>query len=205
MKESISNAVIRRLPIYLRLLELKKHHGFEKISSQMIGDELGFKPTQVRKDLSYFGDFGQKGVGYNVVLLVDEIKKILKLDKNIPVCLVGYGRLGQAIADYNLFLQDNMGIKAIFDSNKGKIGKKYKELTIHPTDELVKTAKKMGIKIGVITVPQEHAQEVADKMVKAGIKAILNFAPVSLNVPKDVRVRDLDCIAELRSLAYFIE
>ncbi len=203
-REKISDAVIRRLPVYLRLLSHLKRLGFRTVSSQQLGKELDFNPAQIRKDLAYFGEFGRKGIGYDVDYLIKKIDQILNLDQPVHVVLVGAGKLGQAISHYNVYQKDNMKIIAIFDHTKERIGTNVSGLTIRPIDELQHFITENNIRIGIITVPDYAAQEIADKMVSAGISAILNFAPVVLRTPEHVRVSNADVTAELHSLAYYV-
>lgn len=181
-----------------------KRLGFRTISSQQLGKELDYNPAQIRKDLAYFGEFGRKGIGYDVDYLIKKIDQILNLDQPIHVVLVGAGKLGQAISHYNVYQNENMKIVAIFDHSTERIGTNITGIAIQPLDELQKVIEERNIKIGIITVPDFAAQEVADKMVNAGITAILNFAPVVLRTPEHVRVSNADVTAELHSLAYYV-
>lgn len=174
------------------------------VSSQQLGEALDLNPAQIRKDLACFGEFGRKGIGYEVNYLIEKIKSILKLDQQINVVLIGAGHLGHAISNYNVYLKDNMRITAIFDADAGKIGKKTAGLEIQPLEELPQTVKKMNTRIGIIAVPAEAAQSVADCLMDAGITGILNFAPVNLRVREGVRVHDADVTMELHSLAYYL-
>lgn len=203
-KDKISDAVIRRLPVYRRLLSHLKRLGFKTVSSQQIGKELDFNPAQIRKDLAYFGEFGRKGIGYDVDYLVKKIDQILNLDRIIPVALVGAGKLGQAISQYNVYQKDNMKIVAIFDTNQYRIGTEIGGVKIRPISELKQVIRDQEIRIGILTVPDYAAQQMADEMIDAGITAILNFAPVVLRVPEHVRVSNADVTAELHSLAYYV-
>jgi redox-sensing transcriptional repressor len=200
----ISEAVVKRLPVYLRYLNNLKAMNVRTVSSQQLGEALDLNPAQIRKDLACFGEFGRKGIGYEVNYLVEKIKSILKLDQQINVLLVGAGNLGHAISNYNAYLKDNMKIIAVFDADPNKIGKKIANLTIQPLSELKETVKEKSIRIGIIAVPAEAAQSVADCLVDAGITGILNFAPTNLRMPEDVRVHDADVTMELHSLAYYL-
>lgn len=202
---AISEATIKRLPIYLRYLNRLKISSVEKVSSREIGENLNFNPSQVRKDLSFFGDFGKRGYGYDVVILVRRIEEILNLDHHIPVCLVGAGKLGQALSNYNHYLEEHMKIEAIFDQNPKKIGEMIDDLTIQPDDEIIETIHNKKIKVGIICVPEDNAQHVTNLLVKAGIKAILNFAPIIVKTPEDVKVNYADFTSELHTLAYFLD
>ncbi|GAA0403487.1 MULTISPECIES: redox-sensing transcriptional repressor Rex [Paenibacillus] len=203
--EKISDAVVRRLPVYLRFLNELSHREVLTVSSQELGQKLDLNPAQIRKDLAYFGDFGRKGIGYDVSYLIEKIRQILNLDQQINVALVGAGNLGQALSNYNTYVKDNMRIIAVFDANPDKIGKKIKDITIQPIEELEQTVRDKHIQIGIITVPDVEAQRVADQLVAAGIGAILNFAPTIIKVPSDVRIHAADFTTDLISLAYYLQ
>ncbi|WP_195570891.1 redox-sensing transcriptional repressor Rex [Paenibacillus sp. 1001270B_150601_E10] len=201
----ISEAVVRRLPIYLRhLMELKQREVLT-VSSQDLGQKLDLNPAQIRKDLAYFGDFGRKGIGYDVSYLIEQIRHILKLDQEVHVGLVGAGKLGQALCNYSGYLNDNMKIVAVFDAVPEKVGSSINNLTVKAMDELKPTVENQNIRIGIITVPAPEAQYVADQIVEAGVEAILNFAPVILKVPSHVRVHAADFTTDLFSLAYYLQ
>ncbi|GIP58237.1 redox-sensing transcriptional repressor Rex [Paenibacillus woosongensis] len=202
--EKISDAVVRRLPVYLRFLNELSLREVPTVSSQELGQKLDLNPAQIRKDLAYFGDFGRKGIGYDVSYLIEKIRQILNLDQQINVALVGAGNLGQALSNYNAYLKDNMKIVAVFDAAPSKIGTKINNITVQPIDELVETVQAMNIRIGIITVPDFEAQRVADQLVAAGIGAILNFAPTILKVPSEVRIHAADFTTDLLSLAYYL-
>ncbi|MFP3388028.1 redox-sensing transcriptional repressor Rex [Brevibacillus sp. SIMBA_040] len=202
--EKISEAVVRRLPIYLRYLSYLQQVEVTTVSSQQMGRNLDVNPAQIRKDLATFGDFGKKGIGYDVNYLVEKIRQILKLTDEIRVALVGAGNLGHAISNYNAYLKDNMRIAAIFDSNPKKVGNELAGLSIQPLDELAKTIATKQIKLAIITVPAPAAQSVCDLLTQAGIKGILNFAPTTIRAPKDVRIHYADVTSNLQSLAYYL-
>ncbi|MFW5435731.1 redox-sensing transcriptional repressor Rex [Paenibacillus apiarius] len=200
----ISEAVVRRLPVYLRhLIELKQREVLT-VSSQDLGQKLDLNPAQIRKDLAYFGDFGRKGIGYDVSYLIQQIRHILKLDQIINVGLVGAGKLGHALCNYTVYLKDNMKIVAVFDAMESKIGTEINNLIVQPMSEMIQTVRNQHIRIGIITVPATEAQYVADQFVEAGVEAILNFAPVILKVPSHVRVHTADFTTDLFSLAYYL-
>ncbi|GIP20064.1 MULTISPECIES: redox-sensing transcriptional repressor Rex [Paenibacillus] len=203
--EKISDAVVRRLPVYLRFLNELSLREVATVSSQELGQKLDLNPAQIRKDLAYFGDFGRKGIGYDVSYLIEKIRQILNLDQQINVALVGAGNLGQALSNYNTYLKDNMKIVALFDASEHKIGQKINSLTVQPIEELGETVKRLNIRIGIITVPDIEAQRVADQLISAGIEAILNFAPTILKVPAGVRLHAADFTTDLLSLAYYLE
>jgi redox-sensing transcriptional repressor len=203
--DKISDAVVRRMPIYLRYLNELQNRDVMTVSSQELGQNLDLNPAQIRKDLAYFGDFGRKGIGYDVAYLIEKIRQILNLDQEISVALVGAGNLGHALSNYNMYLKDNMKIVAVFDIADAKIGSQINNLTVQPIAELGGTISDLGIRIGIITVPHWEAQRVADQLVTAGIQAILNFAPVILKVPQGVRVHAADFTTDLLSLAYYLD
>jgi redox-sensing transcriptional repressor len=201
----ISEAVVRRLPIYLRFLNELYMKNVLTVSSQDLGQKLDLNPAQIRKDLAYFGEFGKKGIGYDVSYLIEKIRQILKLDRHIPVALVGAGNLGRALCNYNIYLREEMKIVAVFDASLQKHGETINNLTVQPMEELAETIKRLGVRIGIITVPAAEAQNVANQFVQAGVEAILNFAPVVIKVPNEVRVHHADFTAELQSLAYYLD
>jgi redox-sensing transcriptional repressor len=204
-QEKISEAVVRRLPVYLRFLNELSLAEVQTVSSQELGEKLDLNPAQIRKDLAYFGEFGRKGVGYHVPYLIEKIRHILKLDKSLNVALVGTGNLGRALCNYNMYTKDNMKIVALFDADPAKTGTKINQLTVQPMSALAETVKRLDISIGIITVPAMEAQNVADQFVAAGIRGILNFAPSVLKVPKNVRIHYADFTAELLSLAFYMD
>lgn len=200
----ISEAVVRRLPLYLRYLNNLQKMNVRTVSSQQLGEALDLNPAQIRKDLACFGEFGRKGIGYEVDYLIGKIKSILKLDQPINVVLIGAGHLGHAISNYNAYLKDNMKIVAILDNDPAKIGLRIAGLTIEPLERLQEIVKERDIRVGIITVPADAAQQVCDLLVDAGIHAILNFAPINLRVPDHVRVHHTDFTMELHSLSYYL-
>ncbi|MBO8162961.1 MAG: redox-sensing transcriptional repressor Rex [Brevibacillus sp.] len=200
----ISEAVVRRLPVYLRYLIHLQQMQVKTVSSQQMGKTLDINPAQIRKDLSSFGDFGKKGIGYDVDYLIEKIRQILKLDQEIHVALVGAGHLGHAISNYNAYLRDNMRIVAIFDNDPAKQGKTIAGLVIQPLEELKDTVKQRQIRLAIITVPAAAAQAVADQLIEAGIEGILNFAPVNIRTDADVKIYHADVTSSLQSLAYYL-
>lgn len=203
----ISDAVVRRLPLYLRVLEEAPNQ--ELISSQELGARAGVSPALVRKDLAWFGEFGKQGVGYETAYLRDELRKILNLHKPVPMVLVGVGSLGHALARYNRrrFIQDpnfTLELVALFDKNPELIGREVEGIPIYPITKLNEKTQELGAKLAIIAVPADAAQSVVDALVAAGVKAILNFAPVKLTVPDDVELADADLSLELQRLAYYV-
>jgi len=191
------------LPIYLRGLLLTSEQGQKNISSRSLADFVGVNPCQIRKDFSYFGDFGTRGVGYNVGKLAKEIKRILKLDVIQKTALVGVGNLGSAILAYPDFGIYGFDIAAAFDVNPKKIGRKIKNITIENVSRL-RTLKKREIKLAIMAVPRQAAQETADALVKAGVRGILNFSPCHIAVPKKVKVITIDIAMDLARLPYYM-
>ena len=199
----IPDETVRRLPIYLRGLLFLSEQGQQNVSSRNLADFLGVNPCQIRKDFSYFGDFGTPGVGYKIENLAKQINKILKLDVVHKVALVGVGNLGSVVLAYPGFKIYGFDIAAVFDTNPQKIGRKLKNITIEDVSNL-QTLKKRKINLAIITVPREAAQETADALVKAGIKGILNFSPCYITVPKKVKVITIDIAMDLARLPYYM-
>lgn len=200
----ISEAVVRRLPIYLRYLTNLQELQVKTVSSQQMGKTMDINPAQIRKDLSAFGDFGKKGIGYDVDYLIEKIRHILKLDQVIHVALVGAGNLGQAISNYNVYLKDNMKIVSIFDADPHKIGEDLGGLVIEPIEQMEAIIQEKQIRMAIITTPASAAQEVANKLIEAGIEAILNFAPTTIRTEKEVKIDHNDLTSSLQSLAYYL-
>jgi len=200
-KKNISMAVIRRLPKYQRYLGDLMDKGVERISSKELGENMGFTASQIRQDLNNFGDFGQQGYGYNVKDLYRELCSILGIDKNYKVVIIGAGNIGQALANYTRFNKLNFHMCSIFDVNPKLIGLKIRDIEIKDIDELDGFLKDTHIDIGIISTPTAAAQKVADILVENGIKAILNFAPLDLNVPSNVIVQNVHLSESLLTLS----
>jgi redox-sensing transcriptional repressor len=199
----IPNETIRRLPVYLRGLALMSGQGLSSVSSSKLADFVSVHPWQIRKDFSYFGDFGTRGVGYDIENLSRQIKKILKLDTTRKTALVGVGNLGSAIMAYTGFGTYGFEITAAFDNDSAKIGSKINELTIESVAKL-DTLNSRQIDMAIIAVPEEKAQDVADALVRAGVKGILNFSPRRIIVPKKIKVITIDIATDLARLPYYI-
>ena len=198
----IPDETIRRLPIYLRGLLFTSEQGRKSISSQKLADFVGVKHWQIRKDFSYFGDFGTRGVGYNIEKLSKQIKRILKLDVAQKAALVGVGNLGSAILTHPGFGIYGLDIAAAFDVNPKKVGRKIENIKIENVSKLW-TLKKRKIKHAIIAVPRQVAQETASALVKAGVKGILNFSPCHIAVPKNVKLITIDIAMDLACLPYY--
>ncbi len=202
-RPKIPEAAIKRLPVYLRVLEEVQAAEVPIVSSAELAERTGFSPEQIRKDLAYFGAFGTRGVGYDTALLSRRISKILGLHHGVNACLVGAGHLGYALARYSLSKHKDVRIAAIFDADPSKVGTEIMGVQIRSIADLVRVAKEESIKIGIITVPATEAQSTADQLVAAGIEAILNFAPAKLKVSAQIFVQNIDLTIELQSLAYY--
>jgi len=198
----IPEATIIRLSVYSRYLTEVDRKGIITISSGDIADGVGVSPAQVRKDLAYFGEFGTRGVGYNVKDLHRHILKILGLSVDWNVTLVGLGNLGLALSSYRGFRERGFVITSIFDNDPHKIGTIVHGVEVLPIDRLVEVVSKNRTQIGIISVPAAAAQEIADLLVKAGVQAILNFAPVVLNVPPEIELRNVDLAVNLEVLTF---
>ncbi|HWP40625.1 MAG TPA: redox-sensing transcriptional repressor Rex [Tepidisphaeraceae bacterium] len=200
--ELIPNPAVRRLSLYLRQLEAFKRKDRRTISSKQLGESLGLTDAQVRKDLAYFGQFGHPGIGYRVDDLIAQLRHILGTDKTWNVLLVGAGNLGRALMAYRGFNAKGFNLCAVFDNDPNKIGRKLGSFTIQPLSELEETIRRHGIKLAILAVPAEVAQEVADQLVAAGIRGLLNFAPVSLQLPPHVAVNAVDLAVSLEQLSF---
>ena len=201
---NVPEVVIQRLPLYVRALTQFAGSGDDVISSEQLGQRLQMTPAQIRKDLSYFGRFGKQGRGYSVASLEHRLRSILGLDRAWNTMVIGMGRLGRAVVSYPGFAPEGFNIVAAFDADDSIVGETVSGLDIQSISDLAKTVKEKDIKIGIVTVPIEHAQEVIDTLVDAGIKSILNYAPLSPKVPEGVTVRGIDPVLSLQSMTYYI-
>jgi redox-sensing transcriptional repressor len=201
----IPDIVVGRLPFYLRTLRSLAAEGRDITSSSELGTRLGLTSAQIRKDLSYFGEFGKQGLGYNIPFLVDQLKRILKVDRVWEVVLVGAGDLGRAIAHYHGFHDRGFEIRMVFDSDPAKIGESLADYAVDDMDTMVEKVRSAKIRIAMLAVPATAAQKVADLLVKAGAKAILNYAPTTLVVPKGVTVQNIDPAAHMQHMTYYLE
>jgi redox-sensing transcriptional repressor len=198
----IPEATISRLSHYSRFLERLEKRGIITVSSGEIAKGVGVSPAQVRKDLAYFGEFGTRGVGYNVKDLIHYIMKILGLTQNWPVILVGAGNLGTALCTYRGFTDRGFNIVGVFDNDLTKIGKRIVELEVYPLERMAEVVAEHNVKIGIIAVPISAVPDIAKVMVDAGIHAILTFGPVVLDVPERVIVRNVDLTVKLEILTF---
>lgn len=202
--DKIPDIIIGRLPIYLRALQRMADKGITNTSSQELGEIIGISAAQIRKDISQFGEFGKQGTGYSIPFLIDRLQDILKVNRIWDVIIVGMGDMGHAIARYNGFGNRGFHVAMLFDNDSGKVGTKVNELTIKSVEDVADFVKQNKIKVAVLTVPASVAQEVANQLVKAGIKAILNYAPIHLSVPSDVKVQHIDPATHLQRMTYYL-
>ena len=200
---SISKSVVKRLPVYLRILDNLIRRDVEIISSKELSNESGFTAEQIRKDLVYFGAFGTRCTGYNTAYLREQILKIIGLDKKTNIIVIGAGHLGTALTRYNASKNPYVNVVAVFDKDLALIGKEIDAIPILSFEDASRVIKKHQIKVAIITVPADTTQAVVDEIVGYGIKAILNFAPVKLHVPSEVHVFNADLTMELQSLIYY--
>ncbi len=202
MDRKIPEETIIRLSYYLRALFYFTEENKKVVSSRQLADFLKISPHQLRKDLSYFGQFGKKGVGYSCPKLIDNIKEILGLEREWSACVVGFGNLGRALSFYKGFRDQGICIKAAFDVDKNKQNKTIKDITVYPLEKIKSIIKKQNITIAIITVPKESAKQIAKILYESGIRAILNFAPIKLDVPEEVILKDVDFTCQLTYLTY---
>ena len=205
MPLDIPEVVIDRLPVYARALRNLAREGRVVVSSQELGDQLGVTPAQIRKDLSYFGRFGKQGRGYNVRRLNEELRQILGLDRQWKLVLVGVGNLGRAILSYGGFAPEGFRVIAAFDANATTIGRKVGDVLVQDVKELPQFLGRDSIDIGIVAVPASTAQEVISILVKGGVRAILNYAPVAVQAPPSVHVRDIDPVLQLQAMTFYLK
>lgn len=204
--EKISELTTNRLSVYLRCLNALSAAGIKSVSSQSLAEQFNLNSAQIRKDLGYFGEFGVRGVGYKVEDLRQHLTKILGLDRPHRVGIVGAGRLGAALANYKGFSRSNFTVTALFDNDEKKIGRRVGEdkITTHDVRKMPRIVVDEAIDVMMIAVPARAAQKVLNQVMAAGIKAVLNFAPVSLNTRLDVKVKTVDLTTSLESLSYYL-
>jgi redox-sensing transcriptional repressor len=203
--EHISEATINRLSLYSRLLAALEQEGVAVVSSKELSDRADFTATQIRRDLACFGQFGKRGIGYEVAALKQDISKILGVHVRRKAALVGVGNLGSALLGYRVLREHNFEIVAAFDSQPEKWNKVINSVVVQDIDKLPQTIQSEQIEIGIIAVPLDAAQSALDLLVSAGIKAILNFAPARLTVPRSIKLRNVDLSIELEGLSYFLQ
>jgi len=199
----VPDATVSRLPLYLRVLVELAGEGETTVSSDELAEAAGVTSAKVRKDLSALGSYGTRGIGYDVAHLIDEIRTTLGLTQHWSILIAGVGNLGQALARYKGFAERGFRVAALLDIDPEKVGTRVADLTVQHLDELRAIVRAEGVAIGVIATPAPAAQEVADRMVAAGIRSILNFAPAMLTVPEAVTIRKVDLAIELQILSYY--
>jgi len=204
-KTEIPDIIVSRLPVYLRALRRMQSQNQQTTSSQELGEQVGISAAQIRKDLSQFGEFGKQGTGYNIVFLVSKLREILQVERVWDVVLVGMGDMGHALARYQGFSDRGFRVAMVFDNDPAKVGEQVGNFVIRDTNEMRKAIQESGIKVAMVCVPAAVAQTVTTQLVEAGVKAILNYAPISLNVPDGVRVQYLDPSIGLQRMTYYLE
>lgn len=200
----IPDIVVGRLPIYLRALSRLALEGVKITSSHELGERLGISSAQIRKDLSHFGEFGKQGTGYQIDFLIEQLRRILKVDREWEVALVGVGDLGRALAHYNGFRDRGFHISLVFDNDPAKIGAKLNGFQIYDSAKVSEMIQHHGIRLAMVAVPAEAAQPVTDELVKAGVTGILNYAPINLSVPEGVHVQYIDPVVHLQRMTFYV-
>jgi redox-sensing transcriptional repressor len=203
--KEIPDIIVSRLPIYIRALQRMLDNGIQSTSSQELGEKVGISAAQIRKDLSQFGEFGKQGTGYHIPFLVDKLKHILHVDRQWDVAVVGIGDIGHAIARYQGLNIRGFNVVLLFDQDPAKIGEKVGDLVIRDVKDMVSAIRTEEVKMAMLTVPATAAQQVADKLVEAGVKAILNYAPVSISLPSHVHLQYIDPVIGLQRMSYYLD
>lgn len=203
-KPNVPDVVIQRLPVYLQSLVHMADRGQTVVSSAELGEWAGVSSAQIRKDLSYFGEFGKQGLGYEVGFLIAQLRRILKSDRQWRVCIVGAGALGHALVNYRAFETWGFQLVAVFDNDPIKIGSPIGHLAVLPMGALPHAASDCNIEIAILAIPAQFAQEVAQQLVGCGVRSILNYAPITLVLPPDVHVATIDPVASLQSMTYYL-
>ena len=203
--KQIPDIIVGRLPQYLRSLQRMAREGEKITSSQELGERLGLSAAQIRKDLSQFGEFGKQGTGYFIPYLIEQLQKILHVDHEWDAVVVGAGDIGRALAYYKGFANRGFKVKMVFDHDPAKIGTQIGDFIIQDYTHMVEMIQQNDVKIAMIAVPSGSAQEVADRLVEAGVKAILSYAPISINLPEGVRVQYIDPSIHLQRMTFYLE
>jgi len=203
-EEAVPDIVISRLPWYLQTLNQMAKEGLHTVSSKMLAERLGTTAAQIRKDLSFFGGFGKQGTGYSIYYLIEQLQKILNLDRVWQVAVVGAGDLGRALTHYQGFARRGIEIVMLFDIDPKVVGTQVGSVIVRHVDAMENEIRERGIKIGILTVPGAAAQNTADRLVNAGIEAILNYAPVTLMLPETVHVQHIDPVLHMQRMMYYL-
>ena len=201
----IPDIIVSRLPVYLRALRRMQAQDQQTTSSQELGEQVGISAAQIRKDLSQFGEFGKQGTGYNIAFLVGKLREILQVERAWDVALIGMGDMGHALARYQGFIDRGFRVAMVFDNDPEKIGKQVGEYVVRDAHEMARAIREAGIKVAMLCVPATVAQTVTTQLVEAGVRAILNYAPISLSVPVGVRVQYLDPSIGLQRMTYYLD
>jgi len=206
-KREIPDIIVSRLPVYLRALRRMQAQDQQTTSSQELGEQVHISAAQIRKDLSQFGEFGKQGTGYNIAFLVNKLREILQVERAWDVALVGMGDMGHALARYQGFTDRGFRVALVFDNDPEKIGRQVGDFVVRDAREMSQAIREAGIRIAMLCVPAAVAQAVTDQLVEAGVRAILNYAPISLKVPKDVdvKVQYLDPSIGLQRMTYYLD
>ncbi len=205
IKRDIPDIIVSRLPVYLRALRHMQAQKQQTTSSQELGEMVGISAAQIRKDLSQFGEFGKQGTGYNISFLIDKLREILQVGKVWDVVLVGMGDMGHALARYPGFTDRGFRIVMAFDNDPAKVGTQVDQFMVQDMKNIVDAVRRANIKIAMVCTPASAAQEVTNQLVEGGVRAILNYAPISLSVPEGVRVQYLDPSIGLQRMTYYLD
>jgi redox-sensing transcriptional repressor len=204
-QKSIPDIVVGRLPIYLRALQRMMQAGQSVTSSQELSERLGISAAQIRKDLSQFGEFGKQGTGYNIEYLIEQLRHILKVDRVWDIAIVGAGDIGSAVARYQGFTDRGYRVTMVFDNDPQKVNTQIGPYIVQDYHQMIEIIQQAGIKVAMIAVPAAQAQDVADELIKAGVKAILNYAPININVPEGIFVQHTDPVTHLQRMTYYLD
>mgnify|MGYP005842952417 CR=1 FL=1 len=202
--KNVPDIVVSRLPLYLRALFFLAEEGRQVTSSQELSQKLGISPAQIRKDLSHFGEFGKQGTGYDIKYLSEQLRRILKVTEEREVALVGAGDLGRALIHYDGFVGKGFRIALVFDSNPQKIGQTIGPFEVLDSEAIETIVADRGIEMAIVAVPASAAQDVVDALVRAGVRAILNYAPITVKVPAGVQVQYIDPVVHLQKMTYYL-
>jgi redox-sensing transcriptional repressor len=202
--KKIPDIIIGRLPLYLRALERMANNGEIVTSSKELGEGVGISAAQIRKDISQFGEFGKQGTGYNIKFLIEKLREILNIDRVWDVAIIGAGDIGHGVARYQGFLERGFRVTLAFDNDPKKIGSKIGDVEVQDIDKMVDAINESNVKVAMIAVPAKYAQNVADELAKTQVKAILNYAPLTITVPEGVRVQYIDPATHLQWMTYYL-